>query len=453
MRFSDDSILSIDTVNFPSGFRLASTCISSANGRMLLACNQLQLFDSTGNVLSNFQIDGLLSFKQSALFLKLMDGSNNYYLLNNRTEIIQGPNSQPLMNNRLKRTYLTKIKVDEDGYQLISVDTLPRQDTIQGGGLHACRHANGRDWWIFKSTFNQKQYLRGLLTPYSLNFELYNGPGPDEFESYGRNQFSSDGTKFFHYITSSFRKMQIYDFDRCTGELSNFREIDFAPFIPYPPYDLNPFVLSPDGSKIYMGRSNPGIEYSYQNIQVDVQTGEMTLVADSVFVPCLTPNLKWVVSGYQAVPWTPINKLNVFTQPNNSGNNVGRIKDLYSLPVDGFTIEQPEWANHLLGPIDGSSCDTLGLDDETVIKKVPVFNVQLFPNPGNTELNLKTDLPLPAQLTIRDAQGKTVLAKTMDKKQIQLREEVIDLPSGIYFVELSNMGKGQREVRKWMKVD
>jgi len=457
IKFNDDSIESIRRVDFPVPFGFLSSCISNSNGDLLLATSRNYVFDSLGNTLLDFRTNDFNNLqlgyqRHSAMFFKLNDETNDYYFVNFKVAWIDSTEN-PLMHHRISRIYCSKIRVDENGYNVIKVDTLLRNDTILGGGIQACRHANGRDWWIFSSTWNQKQYLRGLLTPYSLTFDVYDGPGPDAFQNSGQNHFSSDGTKLFHYITTSFRKMQIYDFDRCTGELSNFREMDFSNYIPFPPYDFTPFVLSPDASKIYMGRSNPGPEYSYQNIQVDVETGQMTVVADSVYVPCLTPNLKWVVSGYQRVPFTLINKLNVFTQPNELGNGSGRIKDLYSLFVDGFRTEPIEYANHLLGPIDGSSCDTLGLNDETAIKKIEQFSFNVFPNPGKEEINFATDLPMPVKLIIRDSQGKTVIENTFNQKLFSISTGLSELNAGIYFVELQNQRKQVRLVKKWMKIE
>lgn len=457
IKFNDDSIESIRRVDFPGSFRFHALSISDSDGNLLMASNQDYVYDSTGNVILDFytndSIQMLTSSRQTALFLKLNDETKNYYFLNFKGTQWLGTPPNTLLNNRTVLHYLSKIKVDENGYEIVDIDTIYRHDTILDSGLQACRHANGRDWWIFSSTFNQKQYLRGLLTPYGLNFEVYDGPGPNAFQNSGQNHFSADGTKLFHYITTSFRKMQIYDFDRCTGELSNFREIDFSGFIPFPPYDLTPYVLSPDASKIYMGRSNPGIEFSYQNIQVDVETGQMTVVADSAYVPCLTPNLKWVVSGYQEVPFTLINKLNVFTQPDELGNNSGRVKDLYSLFIDGFRFEPIEYANHLLGPIDGSNCDTLGLNDETSIKMLDQFSFNLFPNPGNDIIHITSDLPMPLKLIIRDNQGKTVIEKLVNQKSFSIQEGIAKLNSGIYFLELKSERNSERLIKKWMKID
>ena len=457
IKFNDDSIESIRRVDFPVPFGFLSSCISDKEGNFLMANSNHTIYDSLGNTLLDLETNDYINFqlgyqRYSAMFFKLKEETDDYYFVNFKVAWLDST-TNPLLHHRIARIYCSKIRVDENGYNVIKVDTLLRNDTILGSGIQACRHANGRDWWIFSSTWNQKQYLRGLLTPYDLNFQVYDGPGPDAFQNSGRNQFSADGTKLFHYITTSFRKMQIYDFDRCTGELSNFREIDFSGFIPFPPYDFTPFVLSPDASKIYMGRSNPDTYASYQNIQVDVESGQMTVVGDTVFVPCLTPNLKWVVTGYHSAPFTLVNKLNVYTQPNELGHDCGRIKDLYSLFIDGFRTEPIEYANHLLGPIDGSSCDTLGLDDETSIKKVEQFSFNVYPNPGNELIHFTTDLPLPLKLTIRDNQGRTIIEKSLNQSSFIIQEGIVELNTGVYFVELKSEKKPIRLVKKWMKME
>ena len=121
--------------------------------------------------------------------------------------------------------------------------------------------------------------------------------------------------------------------------------------------------------------------------------------------------------------------------------------------MDGFRIEPIEYANHLLGPMDGSSRDTLGLDDETSIKKVEQFNFSVFPNPGNEIIHFTTDLPLPLKLTFHDNQGKTVIEKTMNQKSFSIQVGISELNTGIYFIELQSLKKPNRVVKKWMKVE
>lgn len=456
IKFNDDSIESIRRVDFPVPFGFLSSSISDKEGNFLMANSNHTIYDSLGNTLLDLETNDYINFqlgyqRHSAMFFKLKEETDDYYFVNFKIAWLDStPN--PLLHHRIARIYCSKIRVDESGYNVIKVDTLLRNDTILGAGIQACRHANGRDWWIFSNTWNQKQYLRGLLTPYGLNFDVYEGPGPDIFQNSGQNHFSADGTKLFHYISVPNRKMQIYDFDRCTGELSNFREIDFSGFIPFPPYDFTPFVLSPDASKIYMGRSNL-TQTNYETIQVDVETSQLTVVADSVFVPLLTPNLKWITSGYQDVFFTSIDDISVIKNPNNLGFNVNREIIQNCLEVNGAIQEPIEYANHLLGPIDGSSCDTLGLDDETSIKKVEQFSFNVFPNPGNGIIRFTTDLPLPLKLIIRDNQGRTIIEKSFNQSTFSIQEGIAELNTGIYFVELKSEKKPVRLVKKWMKVE
>jgi hypothetical protein len=454
MRFSDDSISSVDTVYFPSSFQRFTTAISDSNGNFLMAFNQKYLFDNQGGIIREYsELDaGNIRFgRQSGLFLRLKNDPLFYYLFNTVSKSITPPLNQPLKNNSDTAFFLTKIRVSNNQLEVVTIDTTFINDTIPGGQIHACRHANGRDWWLFKSTFNQKKYLRGLLTPNGLTFEYYDGPGPDEFHQGGRNLFSPDGTKFFHYMPTYWLKMHVYDFDRCTGELSNFREIDFEPWI-NDIADFNPYVLSPDASKIYLGRSNEALN-NYETIQVDVETGVMTVVADSVYVPCLTPNLKWVISGLQDTMLTPIDDLNVLLSPNNSGQECERVIWNNYLPVGGFIFEQPEWANHLLGPIVGSICDTLGIDDETSILKLEPNYFLLYPNPSNELVNLKTNLAPPLEVTLRNTQGQILLKNTFQSQHITLRNEVTSFPSGLYYIEVKDATGLKPLNRKWMKLE
>jgi len=204
IKFNDDSIERIRRVDFPVPFGFLSSCISNSNGDLLLATSRNYVFDSLGNTILDFRTNDFNNFqlgylRHSALFFKLKEETNDYFFVNFKVAWIDSADN-PSINNRISRIYCSKIRIDENGYNIIKIDTLFRTDTILGAGMQACRHANGRDWWIFSNTWNQKRYLRGLLTPYSLNFDVYEGPGPDAFQSSGQKQFSSDGTKLFHYM-------------------------------------------------------------------------------------------------------------------------------------------------------------------------------------------------------------------------------------------------------------
>jgi hypothetical protein len=146
--------------------------------------------------------------------------------------------------------------------------------------------------WSKKNT-----YLRGLLDPYNFEFEPYYTSSDSAYTSFQWASFSSDGSKYVHWFGGHIRELQVFDFDRCTGELSNLQTFDFGGVISNDGFiDFTPFSLSPDGSKIYMVRSNVQLVVS-QNFQFDLGTETLTVISDSLGVFSLTPNLKTNDSG------------------------------------------------------------------------------------------------------------------------------------------------------------
>ncbi|HMX41521.1 MAG TPA: hypothetical protein PKD78_14390, partial [Saprospiraceae bacterium] len=133
----------------------------------------------------------------------------------------------------------------------------------------AVKHGNGRDWWLISGVQSdpvQRVYLlneKGINGPYAQGY----GPG-FSWESPGICIASPNGTT---YVRVSERLgLRIFDFNRCTGELSNLRLIPFE----------NGFrsfsaVFSADGRFLYL--SNYGI-LSY----MDMQTPDPALTLDTL---------------------------------------------------------------------------------------------------------------------------------------------------------------------------
>jgi len=90
--------------------------------------------------------------------------------------------------------------------------------------LEAVKHANGEDWWILTPETNNNKFYRFLITkdsilgPYSQTAGT-TYPG----DLFSQAVFSPDGTKYAKYDT--YNNLDIFDFDRCTGLLSNHQNI------------------------------------------------------------------------------------------------------------------------------------------------------------------------------------------------------------------------------------
>jgi len=458
MKFNDDSLESITTKYFPAPFSLGTAAISDSIGNFLMAFNGKTLFDSSGNVLAQLTelpFNEVILGYRGFLFLKPRINDDYYYLVNSYSgNFTNSPNPFDVGIDTL--LLLTKIKINENEYSIAGTIQIDLHLNTIPGGFDACKHANGRDWWILKCGLRKNAYLRGLLDPYAFELEPYYTSSDSAYTSFQWASFSSDGSKYVHWFGGHIRELQVFDFDRCTGELSNLQTYDFSDVISNDGFvDFTPFSLSPDASKLYMVRSNLNLQVS-ENFQFDLTNQTMTVISDSLGIFCLTPNLKHMLGGFCCMNYTPnpnVPYASILKKPNEAGFEAEFIPFYYELPLYGFFYYPPNQANHLLGPIDGTICDSLGLNDETAIKEIKQFSFNLFPNPGQNELNFKTDLPLPIQAIIRDNHGKIVFENNYNTQAFSITSSLSKLKSSLYFVELKSIKNQQRLSRKWMKID
>lgn len=121
--------------------------------------------------------------------------------------------------------YHTRIdKSANDGLgRVLFKNRIIENEPFKDGGLAACRHANGRDWWFAINPCDNslKVFLLGPDGPKLRHKDSilipFGYPGC-------QSVFSPDG-KFFALHTFSKEKSEVHllDFDRCTGHFSNHR--------------------------------------------------------------------------------------------------------------------------------------------------------------------------------------------------------------------------------------
>ncbi len=111
----------------------------------------------------------------------------------------------------------------------------------------ANRHANGRDWWLLAGDNQADTFYRYLVTPDTILgpwVQAIENPFVDDYFFCGWNSFSPDGR--FFAVNGCRAGVAVYDFDRCTGLLSNLR------FDPRPSWDYTfGAVFSPDSRFLY----------------------------------------------------------------------------------------------------------------------------------------------------------------------------------------------------------
>lgn len=234
---------------------------------------------------------------------------------------------------------------------------------LKSGCLQAAaanKHANGRDWWVIIGDQLEPKFYRWLVTPSGIEGPMVQeiaNPTNDTLFFIGWVEFSPDGNKFL--INKHSKGIAVYDFDRCTGLLSN----------PNLFYDVLEWrfgtVFSPNSRYIYTATND-----SKDMIQFDLKAND--IANSKVLVE------KWNSIGHgsngefgymQHGPdgklyiWTDnVPFLHVMNYPNKRGPACQVLQYAIKLPsiCHGANIYYP---NYRLGPIDSSPCDTLGLDN------------------------------------------------------------------------------------------
>ena len=218
-------------------FRLnASICDAAGNllfytnGVFIAGFNHEQIENggglNPGQYTSEFANDGL-PIEQGAMFLPY-PGRDSLFILLHAYREWSGLVSPSSYNLRLYHSIIDQRLNNHIG-RVVEKNIPLIVDTIEAGKITAVRHANGRDWWSLMQKYDTNLYYRILIddkgialqTPQEVDSNVYSGAG--------QAVFSPDGSTYVHYTPRS-RDLgyfvYIYDFDRCSGMLSNQRIVN-----------------------------------------------------------------------------------------------------------------------------------------------------------------------------------------------------------------------------------
>ncbi|MCB9021378.1 MAG: hypothetical protein H6548_04595 [Chitinophagales bacterium] len=304
-------------------------------------------------------------------------------------------------------------------------DTLISLDTK----LTSVRHGNGRDWWIFMRTSWSADppimFLRWLLTP--SGFE-----GPDYLELtdwveeegwyYGNMFFSQDGERLIVIEKTGF---EVYEFDRCSGEIEQIGVIDDLPVT-----GLWYGALSASGQKLYVVYHNI-IEGSLERhsgiLQYDlgflpdsyaVKESESLVFEEdynnygiwSIKYEPITDNMYFTLLNTTDTLYSHNMYLHAITEPELTGllcNVQENYLQLATEPGGMRTLGGlPNMPNYALGALAGSPCDTLNETNSVAEVTSPPFKG--YPNPVQDHLHIDNPLPTTCQAVVYNAMGQEV---------------------------------------------
>lgn len=450
LKFNEDSLEEIiEPVNINLSMSFAGATFADKNGNLLFACNGWRLVNNDGEILANklwredipwpgdnYDTNRVLN-TLGPLFLNDPGDSTKAYLLYGQYVIGDFSEAQILKADVL----FTFAYLDIPTKTLISKNNIILTDTTAPGDMQACRHANGRDWWVIKPGIFEDEYFIGLLDPNGLQMEKRTTPTlPHRGQLETFSFFSHSGDKFIHQTGRLNKIVQEFDFDRCTGILSNLRVHDLSDSIQLG--YVNSCNISADGSKFYIGKGSTPPLVVAGLLQYDLSTSTYTFInGNGGICPILAPNGKSILTvGYEYINGQDQYYYNEIMQPNALGAACNFVANKYTLQNIPANPMPPNFANFRLGPIDGSTCDTLGIDAVNIKETLKEPDIKVFPNPFTDELNItfKDQSFLQSHLSLYNSAGQLLLQRQLNKNIEVFTTELNALKPGMYFLLIND---------------
>ena len=273
----------------------------------------------------------------------------------------------------------------DSGHGVVVQKDVQLQNFPMADCLSAVKHANGRDWWLIFRKWDPVNYdpydnfYFYLITPSGIgNFNQQN-IGSLSYSGGGSISFSKDANRFV--FTNWSDLVEIYDFDRCSGLITGFQNVE--PGDTMPPYKLAwSSAFSPDESKLYVSTSggtggDTSYLFQYDLNAANIQASRISL--DTLYHPVLGGALKlgpddkiyfscaWDCPGIFCYPYpdtvyNPVNmNLSVINEPDSLGAACGYAPFSFYLGGKRTYYGLPNNPDYELGPLVGSPCDTLGV--------------------------------------------------------------------------------------------
>ncbi|MEP7170666.1 MAG: T9SS type A sorting domain-containing protein, partial [Bacteroidota bacterium] len=378
-------------IDFNNGIAIADSSHTISRGSCASIC------DTSGNLLF-YAVDDTV-----ALYASTINGakvfSNNHQLMQNGDSlnaqawyyeivIIPYPGSDSLYYvftigvTSFYGLYYSIVDLSQNGgLGAVIQKNVQLQTFKQVDCLTAVKHGNGRDWWLlFRKKENaasgsNDKYYEYLITPSGLSSVIIQHVGSLNTTNSGEMEFNSDGSKMM-YI-NEMGLMEYYDFDRCTGIISNPVTIF--------PEQVSPFTrlfwdgqFSPSGKLFYVTTDNV-TNYLVQfnltsgNIPASADTlwthtfptystGQLKLASDNkIYLSC---NYFDGSSFYYPYADTVYNMYNMNLSVINEPDSLGATCNFqpYSFYLGGKRtyLGLPNNPDYDMAADSGSICDTLG---------------------------------------------------------------------------------------------
>lgn len=350
----------------------SSSICHQSTGDLLFYTNGLDILNKNHKLMKGGEDITTTRFRgdtraQSTVILPWPERDSMYLILYRRKEFVYHPLDSSVAGSASVEPLYGIVDLKEDGGfgALIERDIPLVNDTLTDGRFTACRHGNGRDWWIFMGKWASPKMYVFLLDPSGIKLSHTELLEPNLPFQFGRAEFTPDGQRYIlrlgNFGESVMIETVIYEFDRCTGHLVSLVE-RYTEATEYPASEAG-IAISPSSRFLYAPVDDYFLQYDLwaadianSAIEVARYDGFFDPFNTWFMFPVFAPDGKiYVVPTQTAGSWHTVHA------PDSLGTACRVIQHDLDLPTYNFGTSH-NFPHFRLGPEVGSSCDTLNID-------------------------------------------------------------------------------------------
>lgn len=316
--------------------------------------------------------------------------------------------------------------------------------------ITACKHGNGRDWWIIGREYGKKNFSIFLLDSSGIKLKLDNQLSGWDLADVNlekgnhTNRFSYDGSMF-----ASFTHLgaELFDFNRCNGFLTNRREITL------PISDTLTYAggggFSPNNKLLYVGNTQKYYQVDiFNGLKMrkiatndgyrDTPMGQTGGIETNFGLPQLAADGKLYMNTTSTTRY-----LHVIENPNDTGI-LCNFKQ-HAVKLLTFNNGLPKYPNYELGAVADKCGESEILDNE-------IEKIEVYPNPASDYVEISPSAVIPPStvmlnlfqhptFTLTNLLGQSfsphiIPASTVIPAQAGISLDIRSLPTGIYLLHI-----------------
>lgn len=417
--------------------------ISDVNGNYLMSSNGLWIANAANDTMMNGSGLNPNSFTSSwpnglplpngNMFLPFPEDTTKYILFH------QTGNDNANLSSTVLYYSMIDITLDNGFGEVTEKNDTVVQDTL-GWGITACKHANGRDWWIIAVSDSMDYVYKILLTPIGIqSVSTQNLPNMQPYSRFsGQPVFSPDGSKFAFPSTYEisnnywYHDVRLFSFDRCSGMFTNPLVVDLTDSMPG-------FGLAFSSNSKYLYANSLlqifQLNTDTTNIQASVEVVAVNDNFSSPFPPFYTTFWMMYLAANSQIYITSgasVQAIHFMNYPDSSGTACDVQQHALQLTCwnKGSVPNHP---NYYLGCDSTSGCPCLtpnGIDE--LINHDFKFSISPNPNDGHFRIIYLLPQNKSGTLEIFDINGKRVYAQPLPQWSTLQQISLPDLANGLY---------------------